>query len=68
MDMNDYLPQYKIRERHRICASPKQGLRQSWDEFQVILGQRIMARFDFREQAEIWIAEKIKALGPELDD
>jgi hypothetical protein len=48
---------YKIRERSRRCASPKEGLKQAWDEVQVVEGRKVVARFDLRSQAERWIAE-----------
>jgi len=47
----------KIRERHRINASPKEGLRQAWTEYQVVQGRRVLSRHDLREQAEAWIAD-----------
>jgi hypothetical protein len=46
---------FKIRHRERICSSPKAGLRQSWDEWQVVEGRKVVGRFDLREQAERWI-------------
>ncbi len=39
------MARYKIRERERIDSSPKDGLRQSWTEFQVVRGNTIMGRF-----------------------
>jgi len=47
---------YVIRDRTRRCASPKEGMRQKWGEVQVVLGRRVVARFDLREQAVAWIA------------
>lgn len=41
----------KIRHRERVQASPKRGLRQGWDEYQVVKGRKIIARFDTLEQA-----------------
>ena len=34
------------------------GHRQAWTEVQVVEGRRVVARFDFVEQAERWIAEQ----------
>ena len=45
----------KIRFRDRVCASPKEGHRQSWSEYQVIEGRTVIARFDLRPQAEQFI-------------
>lgn len=41
-----------IRFRTRRCASPKAGLRQKWDEWQVVDCRRVIARFDTLEQAK----------------
>ena len=49
---------YKIRERERRCASPREGYKQAWDEVQVTQGRRVVARFDLVEQAERWIAKQ----------
>lgn len=49
---------YTIRIRTRRLASPPEGLRQEWDEAQVLDGRKIVARFDIREQAERWIAKR----------
>ena len=49
---------FTIRERHRICSSPKAGLKQAWDEVQVVDGRKVVARFDLVSQAERWIAEQ----------
>lgn len=48
--------EFKIRYRERVCASPKAGRRQSWGEYQVIDGRKVIARFDLRHQAEKFIA------------
>jgi hypothetical protein len=53
-----YKLRFRIRERERRCASPKEGLKQVWDEAQVWEGRRIVARFDLVEQAERWIKAK----------
>jgi len=42
---------YKIRERRRVCASPKDGMCGEWTEYQVVDGQRIVSRHDIKEQA-----------------
>ena len=41
-----------IRERHRVNASPREGERQSWVEWQVVEGRKVLSRHDFKEQAE----------------
>lgn len=47
---------FTIRTRSRRCASPKEGHRQAWEEVQVVEGRRrVVARFDFPEQAQAWI-------------
>lgn len=46
-----------IRLRHRVQASPKPGLRQSWYEYQVVQGRRIIHRADMLHQAERWAAK-----------
>jgi hypothetical protein len=42
---------YKIRERRRVCASPKDGMSSEWTEYQVVDGHRIVSRHDIKEQA-----------------
>jgi len=49
---------YTIRKRERVEASPKYGLRQGWTEWQVVLGRKVVARFDLERQAQAWIAEQ----------
>lgn len=44
-----------IRYRERVQASPKEGLRQSWTEYQVVEGRRVLSRHDSEEQAKAWI-------------
>jgi hypothetical protein len=51
---------YVIRKRDRVEASPKDGLRQGWTEYQVVLGRKVVARFDLQRQAEAWIAEQTR--------
>lgn len=46
-----------IRLRDRVQASPKPGLRQSWSEYQVVQGRKIIHRADLRYQAERWAAK-----------
>lgn len=48
----------KIRYRERICASPKEGHRQSWGEYQVVEGRKVIARFDLEAQAVKFIEER----------
>lgn len=48
---------YKIRLRERIQSSPKEGLNQSWSEWQVVGPHgRVMSRHDLRGQAEAALA------------
>lgn len=46
---------YKIKEKERFLSSPKEGMSQSWIEYQVWEGRRIVSRQDTYEQAEKWI-------------
>lgn len=44
---------FKIRYRERRNASPKEGQRNSWGEYQVVEdGRKIIARFDTLPQAQ----------------
>ena len=45
----------KIRERERVQASPPPGHRQSWTEWQVVQGRKVISRHDFKEQAERFV-------------
>lgn len=49
----------RIRRRERINASPKEGLRQAWTEYQVLDGRRIVSRHDTEEQARAWAAKHV---------
>jgi len=51
---------FVIRERERIRASPKAGLRQQWTEFQVVQGRTVVSRHDTYRQAEKARAEFIQ--------
>lgn len=42
---------YTVIQRDRIQASPPEGMRQDWTEYQVKLGRRVLARFDFLDRA-----------------
>ncbi len=42
----------KIRYRERHNASPKEGHRQAWDEYQVLDGRKIIGRYDTEAQAK----------------
>lgn len=42
----------KIREKIRRCASPKDGLRQKWTEWQVVEGRKVLSRHDTEAQAQ----------------
>jgi hypothetical protein len=48
----------KIRYRVRRLASPPEGRKQEWGEYQVVHGRNIVGRFDTLSQAE----ELMKAL------
>lgn len=48
---------YKIRERHRLNSSPREGKRQEWVEYQVVLFRKVVARFDTLAQAIKWVRE-----------
>ena len=39
----------RFRERHN--GSPKEGMRQEWDEWQVVEGRKVIGRYDLRSQA-----------------
>jgi hypothetical protein len=41
----------KIRYRERRNASPKEGHRQAWDEWQVTDGKKVIGRYDLLSQA-----------------
>jgi hypothetical protein len=41
----------KIRLRERVLASPRDGERQSWTEYQVVQGRRVISRHDTEDQA-----------------
>jgi hypothetical protein len=45
----------KIRLRERRNASPKDGCRQAWDEWQVVDGRKILSRHDLESQAKAWL-------------
>lgn len=47
----------RVVEKHRRCASPREGNKQSWWEYQVKDGRRVLSRHDVREHAE---AELVK--------
>lgn len=54
----------KIRKRERVHSSPPAGMDQSWTEYQVMLGGKILARRGTMEEAEKFIADEIaKAAG-----
>jgi len=42
----------KIRYRERVNSSPPEGRRQSWGEYQVVEGRRVIGRYDLLEQAK----------------
>lgn len=51
------MSEYVIRKRRRSLASPKRGMKNGWDEWQVVDGRRIVSRHDSELQAQDW-AEK----------
>lgn len=42
---------YTIRARQRTSASPGGGRKQSWSEWQVVQGRKVLGRFDLEGQA-----------------
>lgn len=42
---------HAIRYRDRVQSSPPRGMRQSWGEYQVVEGRKIVGRFDLLSQA-----------------
>ncbi len=40
-----------LRFRRRTNASPKEGRRQAWEEWQVVDGRKVIGRYDLRSQA-----------------
>lgn len=47
---------HRVVEKQRRLASPREGTRQAWTEWQVVLGQRVISRHDTREQAILAMA------------
>lgn len=41
----------KVRYRIRLNASPKEGHRQTWGEYQVVRGREVIGRYEMLEQA-----------------
>lgn len=50
----------RIIEKQRRCASPREGMRQSWTEWQVVDGRRVLSRHDTEKQAR----EALHKLAP----
>lgn len=48
----------KVRFRERREASPKEGLRQSWTEYQLLKDRKIIQRFEHID-AVIWYLQKM---------
>ena len=44
-------PRRRVICKERRCASPREGLRQSWTEWQVVEGRRVVSRHDTERQA-----------------
>jgi hypothetical protein len=55
---------FKIRERERVQASRAFGLRDSWTEFQIVKGGKIIARLGSKKAAEA----ELKRLERETND
>lgn len=66
--------QYSVAKRERVQASPKNGLRQDWTEYQVRCGRKIIARHEVLRDAladarqrhdDDWsaLAEHVKGVG-----
>ncbi len=49
----------KIRRRNRWLASPPEGLRQDWTEWQVCQGRRVVMRGDTEDQCMKWLRANI---------
>jgi hypothetical protein len=47
----------RIRRRLMYRASPRQGLKSSWIEYQVLDGLRVISRHDLLSQARRWCDE-----------
>jgi len=52
---------FTIRYRRRVQASPPRGLRQAWDEYQVVWRRCVVARFDLHDQADRWVRDRISS-------
>lgn len=49
--MVDFGP-YRVRKRERFCSYPKEGFRAgAWTEYQVVLGAKVLSRWDFEDKA-----------------
>lgn len=42
----------KIRERDRYVASPKEGEKGAWTEYQLVAGRKVLSRHDTLKQAQ----------------
>lgn len=49
-------PAMYVRRVSRLQSSPPRGMRQTWDEWQVVQGRRVLFRHDLRHRAEGWRA------------
>jgi hypothetical protein len=49
---------FRIRRREMRKASPKEGMRNKWTEYQVLDGRRVVSRHDTEEQARKWLARR----------
>jgi hypothetical protein len=49
----------QIRPRERRKASPREGERQAWIEWQVIQQRRVVSRHDTKEQAVAWTKKRL---------
>ena len=49
----------KIRYRQRRLSSPPEGMKQYWDEWQVVQRQRVLSRHDTLEDAKAWLRSRI---------
>lgn len=57
MTINPIYGRVNIRMRERRQASPREGMRQIWTEWQVCQGRRVLGRFDTEGQARKFVRE-----------
>ena len=55
--VNPIYGRVNIRLRERRLASPPEGMRQSWAEWQVCQGRRVLSRHDTEQCARKWVRD-----------